>query len=51
MNNKYTIRIKAPLVRPGMEIETHVSEKYLVRALRTLFEKVREFNKNEEPTK
>ncbi len=48
VNNEYTIRIRAPLVRPGLEIETKVSEKYLVRALKMLFAKVREFNKGEE---
>lgn len=29
MNNRWKIRISDPLLRPGMEIETEVSENYL----------------------
>ncbi len=47
MNNKYIIRFKHPLLRPGVEIETEASEKYLVPVLRKLMEKVRELNTKE----
>lgn len=47
MNNKYKIKIKHPLVRAGIEIETESSEKYLVEVLKKVLEKVREFNKGE----
>lgn len=47
MNNKYIIRVKHPLIRPGLEIETEVSEKYLTPVLDILMTKVREFNKIE----
>jgi hypothetical protein len=47
MNNKYKIKVKHPLLRPGLEIETEASEKYLVPVLETLLEKVREFNKKQ----
>jgi len=44
MNQTYKIRIRSPLLRPGIEIETDVSTKYLVASLRDIMEKVREFN-------
>ena len=44
MNNKYRIKVGSPLVRPGISIETTVSEKYLVKGLETVMDKVREFN-------
>lgn len=47
MNNTYKITVRSPLLRPGMEIETLVSEKYLVTALVALIAKVREFNESE----
>lgn len=47
MNNKYKIKVKHPLLRPGLEIETEASEKYLVPVLTVLMEKVREFNKKQ----
>ena len=47
MNNTYKIKIKSPLVRAGIEIETEVSEKYVVPALNKLMDKVREFNNSE----
>ena len=50
MNNKYIIRFKHPLLRPGVEIETEASEKYLVPVLRKLLEKVRELNVEETPS-
>lgn len=48
MNNKYEIEIGQPLVRPGLTIRTEASEKYLVRSVQTLMEKVRELNKKNE---
>ena len=44
MNNEYHIVVGPPLLRPGVMIETICSEKYLVKCLRKLLEKVREFN-------
>jgi len=46
MNNKYKIKIKHPLVRPGIEIETEASEKYLVNVIKKTMSLVREFNKD-----
>ena len=46
-NNKYTIKVKHPLVRPGLEIETEASEKYLVQVIMTLIRKVRELNEKD----
>lgn len=48
MNNKYTIRACHPLLRPGLEIETEVSERYVVPVLSELMDLIREFNHNEE---
>jgi len=44
MNNTYRIIVGSPLLRPGLSIETEVSEKYLVEGIRVLFEKIREIN-------
>lgn len=44
MNNKYKIKVKHPLIRAGLTIETEASEKYLVPVLNIVMEKVREFN-------
>lgn len=44
MNNEYHVVVGPPLLRPGVVIETICSEKYLVKCLRKLLEKVREFN-------
>ena len=49
MNNKYKIKIKHPLIRSGIEIETESSEKYLVDVLKKVLEKVREFNTESAP--
>ncbi|MDD3101895.1 MAG: hypothetical protein PHE59_02010 [Patescibacteria group bacterium] len=46
-NNQYKIKIKHPLIRSGITIETNVSEKYLVPVLMKAMEKVREFNKKQ----
>lgn len=47
MNNRYIIRVGAPLLRPGMEIETSCSEKYLAAVVAKIMEKVREINATE----
>lgn len=44
MNNKYTIRIEHPLVRPGITIVTESSEKYVVAVTKKAMELVRELN-------
>lgn len=44
MNNEYSIVVGAPLLRPGLSIETSCSEKYLVACLHKVMEKVRVFN-------
>lgn len=44
MNNKYTIRVTHPLVRPGLTIETEASEKYVAAVIAKLFEIVRAAN-------
>ena len=44
MNNKYTITVGSPLLRPGLTITTEVSERYLVDAVRTLMGAIREIN-------
>jgi len=48
MNNIYKVKVKTPLLRPGLEIETECSEKYLVDVTKTLLEKVREINTKDE---
>lgn len=45
MNNKYIIRFKHPLVRPGIEIETEASEQYLNPVMKKVLSQIREFNK------
>lgn len=49
MNNAYHITVKAPLLRPGLTVETEVSEKYVVPVLNKVMEMVREFNSKNEP--
>ena len=44
MNNKYTITIGSPLLRPGLTIMTGVSERYLVHVTHIMMAKVREIN-------
>lgn len=44
VNNKYTIRVTHPLIRPGLTIETESSEKYLAEVVKKLMEIVREIN-------
>lgn len=51
MNNEYLIRMRAPLLRTGIEIETVCSEKYVVKVLTKMLNMVREFNTQEEEAK
>jgi len=44
VNNKYTIRVKHPLIRAGLTIETEASEKYVVAVVEKLMELIREYN-------
>ena len=44
MNNTYKITVSSPLLRPGITIETEVSERYVVPVLKQMMEQVREFN-------
>ena len=47
-NEKYTIRIGPPLLRPGLTLTVGpVSPKYAVRCMRQALAAVREFNKGE----
>lgn len=47
-NETYEILVKTPLLRPGLQIRTWVSEKYVVPTLHKLMEKVREFNNSQQ---
>ena len=51
MNNKYTIKVEHPLIRPGLTIETEVSEDYLTKAVNTLMKMVRVINDQPKDTK
>lgn len=44
MNNRYKIKVKDPLLMPGLSIETEVSEKYVVVASTKLMDMVRDIN-------
>ncbi len=43
-NERYTIAVRDPLLRPGLEISTEVSKKYVAGTVEDLFEIVREIN-------
>ena len=48
-NTSWTVRIRDPLVRPGIEIEAGpVSEDYLVPTVRKGLDKIRQINKLEQ---
>jgi hypothetical protein len=47
LNNKYIIRIKDPLLRPGLSIETEASERYAVDVAEKLMGIARDINKRE----
>jgi hypothetical protein len=45
MNNKYTIKVGSPILRPGISIETEVSAKYAKEALEEALNIARDINK------
>ncbi|KKL51485.1 hypothetical protein LCGC14_2295050 [marine sediment metagenome] len=45
MNNRYIITFTSPLLRPGLEIKTEASERYVVEVVKALLDKVREINR------
>ena len=49
MNNKIVIKVEAPLLRPGLSIETTVSGKYAQKGLEQMMGIVRNFNNGESP--
>ena len=51
LNNRYKITIQDPLCRPGLSIDTEVSERYVVEAIRRMMAMIREVNKPEEENK
>lgn len=44
LNNAYTIKASAPLLRPGLTIETTVSEGYATKGAEKMMEIVRAVN-------
>jgi len=48
MNNKYIITLKHPILRPGLEIKTESSEKYVVPVTNNLMNIAREINRGKE---
>lgn len=44
MNNKYTIKVGSPLLRPGLTITTEVSEAYVIPVTHALMRAVRHIN-------
>ena len=47
MNNTYKITMRSPLLRPGITIETEVSEQYVRTVVATMMEIVRDINNTE----
>jgi len=47
LNNPYKITVEAPLIRPGLRIETTVSEKYVEEAVSRVMGMVRRINEKE----
>ena len=48
MNNKYKIKAEAPVLRPGLSIETEVSSAYVEEATYKLMDIVRIINEGDE---
>jgi hypothetical protein len=44
VNNKYTITVQHPLIRPGLTIKTEASERYVVEVVNKIMDLVREIN-------
>ena len=49
MNQRYTVRAEAPLLRPGLSIQCEVSRNYVTAAKDELMALVREINDRGEP--
>lgn len=47
LNNRYTIEVATPLLRPGLSIHTEVSERYVVPVTLKLMSMLREINATE----
>jgi hypothetical protein len=45
-NERYTITIQSPLIRPGLTIQTSVSKRYLAQTVRDMLNVVREINRS-----
>ncbi len=48
MNNKYEITIGHPLLRPGLEIKTEASERYVAKVIAQVMTIVRQINDSED---
>jgi hypothetical protein len=48
MNHTVKIKIKSPLLRPGLELETQTSPRYVAQAMINLLQIVREVNDAEQ---
>jgi len=46
-NETYEITYSSPLLRPGIEISTNVSGKYLVKTMHYMMQEARKFNKEQ----
>ena len=44
LNNRYKVVVEAPLLRPGLRIETECSEAYLTEVVAKIMAAVREVN-------
>jgi len=44
LNNRYKIVLKDPLCRPGLSVETEVSEKYVAEVINRMMGIIREVN-------
>ena len=43
-NETYEITVSSPLLRPGLELKTKVSSKYVTKTVAKIFEMLREIN-------
>lgn len=46
-NNTYKVKLESPLIRPGLTIETEVSENYVKETTDKLMNLARQINKND----
>ncbi len=47
-NETYEITYSSPLLRPGVQIKTQVSGRYLVKTMHYMMQEARKFNKEQE---